>query len=85
LSHAPGICRNISFNGIYAVVSKPYQIADAVVTNAYNPGEIFSCIALNGVAPGFLENIRLSDVHVIFPGGRNPGARGKPRRPGICR
>ncbi|HEV2328564.1 MAG TPA: glycosyl hydrolase family 28 protein [Verrucomicrobiae bacterium] len=76
LSHAPGICRNISFNGIYAIVSKPYQIADAVVTNAYNPGEIFSCIALNGVAPGCLENIRLTDVHVIFPGGgtREQGA-----------
>jgi hypothetical protein len=76
LSHAPGICRNISFNGIYAIVSKPYQIADAVVTNAYNAGEIFSCIALNGVAPGFLENIRLADVHVIFPGGgtREQGA-----------
>ena len=65
----PGICRNISFNGIYAVVSKPYQIPDAVVTSAYNPGEVFSCIALNGVAPGVLENIRLADVHVIFPGG----------------
>jgi len=71
-----GICRNISFNGIYAVVSKPYQIPDAVITNAYNPGEVFSCIALNGVEPGFLENIRLADVHVIFPGGgsRNQGA-----------
>lgn len=69
LFHAPGICRNISFNGIYAIVSKPYQIADAVVTSAYNPGEIFSCIALNGVAPGFLENIRFADIHVIFPGG----------------
>lgn len=76
LSHAPGICRNISFNGIYAIVSKPYQIPDAIVTSAYNPGEVFSCIALNGVAPGFLENIRLADVHVIFPGGgtREQGA-----------
>ncbi len=69
LTGLPGICRNISFNGIYAVVSKPYQIPDAVVTNAYNPGEVYSCIALNGVAPGFLENIRLADVHVIYPGG----------------
>jgi hypothetical protein len=69
LAHAPGTCRDISFNGIYAIVSKPYQIADAVVTSAYNAGEIYSCIALNGVAPGFLENIRLADVHVIFPGG----------------
>ena len=69
LSEKPGICRNISFNGIFALVSKPYQIPDAVVTSAYNPAEIFSCIALNGIAPGYLEDIRFNDVHVIFPGG----------------
>ena len=69
LSEKPGICRNISFNGIYAIVSKPYQIPDAVVTSAYNPAEIFSCISLNGVAPASLENISFNDVHVIFPGG----------------
>jgi hypothetical protein len=68
-SEKPGICRNISFNGIFALVSKPYQIPDAVVTNAYNPAEVFSCIALNGIAPGYLEDIRFNDVHVIFPGG----------------
>jgi hypothetical protein len=69
LAEKPGICRDISFNGIYAIVSKPYQIPDAVVTNAYNPGEVFSCIALNGVDPAWLENIRFNDVYVVFPGG----------------
>jgi polygalacturonase len=69
LAAKPGICRNISFNGIYAIVSKPYQIPDAVVTNAYNPAEIFSCISLNGVAAAFLQDISFNDVHVIFPGG----------------
>ena len=69
LAAKPGICRNISFNGIYAVVSKPYQIPDAVVTNAYNPAEVFSCIALNGVEPAFLQDISFNDVHVVFPGG----------------
>ncbi len=70
LARQPGICRNISFNGIYAVVSKPYSLPDAAYPNVYNnPGEIFSCIALNGVAPGFLQDIRFNDVHVIFPGG----------------
>ncbi|HTR42739.1 MAG TPA: glycosyl hydrolase family 28 protein [Pseudomonadales bacterium] len=69
LAAKPGICRNISFNGIYAIVSKPYQIPDAVVTSAYNPAEIFSCISLNGVAPASLQDIRFNDVHVIFPGG----------------
>jgi hypothetical protein len=69
LKAKPGICRNISFNGIYAIVSKPYQIPDAVVTNAYNPAEVFSCISLNGVAPACLQDIRFNDVHIIFPGG----------------
>jgi hypothetical protein len=69
LKAKPGICRNISFNGIYAIVSKPYQIPDAVATSAYNPAEVFSCISLNGVAPASLQDIRFNDVHVIFPGG----------------
>jgi hypothetical protein len=69
LTAKPGICRNISFNGIYAIVSKPYHIPDAVVTNAYNSAEIFSCISLNGVAPASLQDISFNDVHVIFPGG----------------
>jgi polygalacturonase len=69
LKAPPGTCRNISFNGIYAIVSKPYQIPDAVITNAYNPAEIFSCISLNGVAPACLQDISFNDVHVVFPGG----------------
>ncbi|HXB60720.1 MAG TPA: hypothetical protein VNU95_14205, partial [Candidatus Acidoferrales bacterium] len=60
LSEKPGICRNISFNGIFALVSKPYQIPDAVVTSAYNPAEIFSCIALNGIAPGISKTSALT-------------------------
>ncbi len=69
LARAPGICRNISFNGIYAVVSKPYQLPDVTFPNAYNPAEIFSCISLNGITPACLQDIRFNDVHVIFPGG----------------
>jgi hypothetical protein len=69
LAAKPGICRNISFNGIYAIVSKPYQIPHAVITNAYNPAEVFSCISLNGVAPACLQDISFNDVHVVFPGG----------------
>jgi hypothetical protein len=37
--------------------------------SGYNPGEIFSCIVLNGMGEGFLENISFHDVHVTFPGG----------------
>src|ERR1700738_1527114 len=50
----PGIVRNISFNGIQATVAKPVQLVDVPFVRAYNPGEIFSCITLNGMGEGFL-------------------------------
>jgi hypothetical protein len=65
----PGIVRNISFNGIHAVVSKPAQLPDAPYIPSTNPGEVYSCIILNGMDEGFLENISFTDVHVSFPGG----------------
>lgn len=65
----PGIVRNISFNGIRASVAKPVQLSDVPFVSAYNPGEIFSCITLNGMDEGVLENISFHDVHVTFPGG----------------
>lgn len=64
----PGIVRNISFNGIQATVVEPVQFADVPFTSGYNPGEIKSCIALNGVE-AFIEHVTLSDVHVTFAGG----------------
>lgn len=64
-----GIVRNISFNGVHATVVKPEQLADVPFTSTYNPGEIFSCITLNGMGDGFLENISFNDVQVTFPGG----------------
>jgi hypothetical protein len=72
----PGIVRNISFNGLHATVSKPVQLADASFTSNYNPGEIFSCITLNGFDQAVLENISFNDVHITFPGGgtREQGA-----------
>ena len=65
----PGIVRNISFNNIHATVVKPGPIADISFGGNYNPGEMFSCIILNGMDEGFLENISFNDVHVTFPGG----------------
>jgi hypothetical protein len=65
----PGIVRNISFNGIHAVVSRPRRFADAPYPASQNPGEMFSCVILNGMDAGFLENISFNDVHVTFPGG----------------
>jgi len=65
----PGILRNISFSGIRATVVKPVQLRDAEITSNYNPGEVFSCIVLNGVDSAVMENISFNDVHVEFPGG----------------
>jgi hypothetical protein len=65
---APGIVRNISFRGIHATVCVPAQFPDVPFTSAYNPGEIKSCIGLNGV-DAFIENISFDDVHITFPGG----------------
>ena len=67
----PGIVRNISFRGIHATVVVPQQFADVPFTSGYNPGEIKSCIALNGVE-GLIENVSFDDVHVKFPGGGTP-------------
>jgi glycosyl hydrolase family 28 len=65
----PGICRNISFNGIHSTVAKPFPLPDCPFTSNYNPGEIFSCITLNAFDEAFLENISFNDVQVTFPGG----------------
>jgi polygalacturonase len=65
----PGIIKNISFNGIQATVVKPAQHPDLPFQSNYNPGEIFSCIILNGMEEGFLENISFNDVQVTYPGG----------------
>lgn len=65
----PGVVRNISFSGIRATVAKPVQLSDVPFVSNYNPGEIFSCITLNGMGDGFLEDISFHDVQVTFPGG----------------
>ena len=64
----PGVCRNISFSNIHAIVYVPVAQKDVPFTSNFNPGEIKSCIGLNSVS-GFIENISFDDVHVIFPGG----------------
>ena len=68
-SQSPGIVRNISFNGIHAIVAKPVPLPDCPFVSKYNPGEIFSCITLNAFDEAYLDNISFNDVHVVFPGG----------------
>jgi polygalacturonase len=64
----PGIIRNISFNGLHGTVVKPVPLRDSEHSSNYNPGEMFSCIVLNGV-DNVLENISFNDVHLTYPGG----------------
>ena len=69
LVQTTGVIRNISFSGIRATVVKPFPLPESEWTSNYNPGEVFSCIGLNAVGNGWLENISFDNVHVTFPGG----------------
>jgi hypothetical protein len=69
LAQTTGVIRNISFRGIRATVVKPFPLPESEWMSNYNPGEVFSCIGLNAVGAGCLENISFDDVHVMFPGG----------------
>jgi glycosyl hydrolase family 28 len=64
-----GIARNISFRGIRATVVEPEQIPDLPLASGYRPGEMKSCIDLNAIGEGVLENITFDDVQITFPGG----------------
>jgi len=65
-----GVVRNISFNNIRAqVAAEGQQFADMHWEQGYRDGERRTCITLNGVGEEFLENISLTDVHVVYEGG----------------
>jgi hypothetical protein len=67
---APGIVRNLAFNGIRAtVVAEGRQHEDLSWPQKFRPGETRTCITLNGVGGDFLENISFNDVHVTYEGG----------------
>jgi len=65
-----GYVRNLVFSGIRAtVVADGRQHADLPFPSSYRPGEMRSCIVLNGVGEDFLEGISLSDIQITFEGG----------------
>jgi hypothetical protein len=71
-STAPaGIVRNISFNHIRAsVLAQGFQHEDLPFPSDFRPGELHSCIVINGAhADSVIENISLTDVHITFAGG----------------
>ncbi|MEA2735465.1 MAG: hypothetical protein QOE14_1916 [Humisphaera sp.] len=66
-----GVVRNISFNHIRAtVVAQGFQHADLPFPSDFRPGELHSCIVINGAhADDVIENISFDDVHITFAGG----------------
>ena len=69
LAQTTGVIRNISFNNIRATVVKPFPLPESEWASNYSSGEVFSCIGLNAVGNGWLENISFDNVHITFPGG----------------
>lgn len=64
------VMRNISFSNIHGTVTTtPQQLPGLAFLNGYNPGERFSCIALNCVGGAKVENISFENVHLKFGGG----------------
>jgi hypothetical protein len=66
----PVSIRNISFSNIRAsVVRGPLQQADMPFKPGGREGETNSCITLNAVGGGVIENISFNNVHVTYSGG----------------
>jgi polygalacturonase len=66
----PGFVRNIAFHGIRATnTAEGRQFPDMPWEQVYRPGEGRTCIVLNGVGGGLLENISFDDVQATFEGG----------------
>jgi polygalacturonase len=71
-STAPaGVVRNISFSNIRAtVIAQGFQHEDLPFPSDFRPGELHSCIVINGAhADNVIENISLENVHITFAGG----------------
>jgi polygalacturonase len=67
----PAIVRNISFSNITGTVTtKQGHLDDSHFTGSTNPGELHSCIIINGVeGQSIVENISFSDIRLTFGGG----------------
>lgn len=67
---APAVVRDISFSNIRGTVTtNPPQLPETSVKSTEQPGEKWSCIALNAVGGAVLEKVSFSDIHLTFGGG----------------
>lgn len=70
---APAYVRHLAFHGLRGtVLADGQQYEDMPWPQAYRPGEQHTCIVLNGVHDGVLEDISFTDVHLTFAGGGTP-------------
>ena len=66
----PAVVRHIAFSHIHGTVTtNPPPLPDYPFESDYRPGELHSCITLNGVGDAVLENISFDNVHLTFGGG----------------
>lgn len=68
-SHPWGGIRNIMFNNIWASVVDEATLRREVVFPELYPGEERQCMSICGIPDHPVENITLSDIHFIYPGG----------------
>lgn len=62
-----GVLKNIYFNNIFARVVEnalpmPHEVQPF-------PGELRSCINITGIQGSMIENLTLSNAHIVYPGG----------------
>lgn len=66
----PAVVRDISFSNIHGtVITSPEPLPESSVQGSQNPGERWSCIALNAVGGAVMERISFSDIRLTFQGG----------------
>jgi hypothetical protein len=69
-ARAPGIVRNLAFRGIRAtVLSVRGQYPEMPFETGYNPGEVRSCLTLNGAGRDVIQGITLDDIQITYGGG----------------
>ena len=67
---AAGIVRNIAFSGLRGtVVTEPIKHDDIAFDVHVYPGEVRTCIVVNGAGNNMIENISFTDVQLKFVGG----------------
>ena len=82
---SPAVVRDISFSNIHGtVITMPESLPESSVQGSANPGERWSCIALNAVGGAVMERISFSDVHLTFGGGGTAEQGGRRELPEIA-